>query len=313
MSHSPILSRRGFLAAAAAGMALPAVASSSTKPSKPSLICFSKHLQFSRDYNELADLLADLGYDGADLTVRRGGHVLPENVERDLPQAVDAIRKAGLDVQMITSDISDPDHPQTERVLKTASALGIPYYRIGTWRYEKNRPIMEQLDEYKPRLKKLAAMNAEYKIRAGYHNHSGSNYIGGSMWDLYEIYREVDPRWVGYNYDGAHAVAEGSAGSWETTYQLIKDRIFGVAVKDCAWMHDPQNGWRRNYPPVGEGMVNWPYILQLLKKINFTGPFSMHFEYDIPGEGEEKRKNELQCIRRDFIRFQTWLREAGMR
>ncbi len=44
---------------------------------------FSKHLQFL-GYKEMAKATVEAGLDGVDLTVRPGGHVLPENVERDL-------------------------------------------------------------------------------------------------------------------------------------------------------------------------------------------------------------------------------------
>ena len=33
----------------------------------------------------MAEVVAENGFDGADLTVRPGGQVLPENVEKDLP------------------------------------------------------------------------------------------------------------------------------------------------------------------------------------------------------------------------------------
>ena len=79
--------------------------------------------------------MAEMGYDGADLTVRPRGHVLPENVERDLPKAVEAIRKAGLEVSMITTDISSADDQWTEPILKTTSQMGITLYRIGGWHY----------------------------------------------------------------------------------------------------------------------------------------------------------------------------------
>ena len=89
---------------------------------------FSKHLQFL-DYAEAADACVQAGMDGADLTVRPGGHVLPENVERDLPLAVKAFKKAGLTIEMMASGITDPKDPLTERVLRTASEQGIKYYR----------------------------------------------------------------------------------------------------------------------------------------------------------------------------------------
>jgi len=55
---------------------------------------FSKHLQFL-NYRDLAEAAAEIGFDGIDLTVRPGGHVLPERVADDLPRAVEAIRQAG--------------------------------------------------------------------------------------------------------------------------------------------------------------------------------------------------------------------------
>ena len=51
---------------------------------------FSKHLQFL-DYEEM-------GFDGIDLTVRPKGHVLPLNVEKDLPKATNAANKVGLNL-----------------------------------------------------------------------------------------------------------------------------------------------------------------------------------------------------------------------
>ena len=51
---------------------------------------FSKHLQFL-DYQDMANMAAQIGFDGVDLTVRPKGHVLPERVNQDLPKAIDAI------------------------------------------------------------------------------------------------------------------------------------------------------------------------------------------------------------------------------
>jgi sugar phosphate isomerase/epimerase len=282
------------------------------KKTKPSVVLFTKHVGWM-DYTQLADALANLGFDGADLTVRPGGHVLPENVERDLPKAVEAIRKVGLEVMMITTDISDPRQKDTEPILKTASALGIPFYRIGAWSYRGDRGILEQLNEYKPKMKDLAAMNAHYKICAGYHNHSGYGQIGGGVWDIFEMLREVDPQWIGSNFDTGHAVAEGGCGAWETYFRLISSRIKMSAVKDFAWEKHPEKRWQPTFPPVGDGMVKWSSALALFKSIDFTGPFSMHFEYGIAGDSEEeKQKNLLSNIRRDLSVFRALLLDAGL-
>jgi hypothetical protein len=82
-----------------------------------------------------------MGFDGVDLTVRAKGHVLPERVVEDLPKAVGAVRKAGLEVNIISTDIADANDPSTEKILKTASSLGISTYRTGWFTYQKNLDI----------------------------------------------------------------------------------------------------------------------------------------------------------------------------
>ena len=310
------LDRRSFVLGAALGvagsLAMPSMAAESRKKSKWALTLFSKHLQWM-GYEPFAEALAELGFDGADVTVRPNGHVLPENVEEDLPKITEAVRKAGLDVMMITTNIADPDDQIAETVLKTASALGIGYYRIGTWRYDPDRDVLAQLREWNPKLKALAAMNEHYKMRAGYHNHSGHNYIGAPMWDIHEMMRNVDPEWIGCNLDLAHAVAEGGYGAWEINFRLLKDRIKMCAVKDALWVKNDGNEWRMTHPPVGRGMTPWPRGLEMLRQSGFEGPFSMHFEYPVPGDGEkEKQKNLVDCIRRDRNVFHDMLQEAGM-
>ena len=45
----------------------------------------------SLDWSDLGRAVKDTGFDGVDLTVRPGGHVLPERAADDLPRAIEAI------------------------------------------------------------------------------------------------------------------------------------------------------------------------------------------------------------------------------
>src|SRR5690242_16019575 len=92
-------SRREMLAAAAAALASRSSRAEETN-GKLKICVFSKHFQWT-DVTEAAAMAAQIGFDGVDLTVRKGGHVLPENVERDLPKAVETVHKAGLATPMI--------------------------------------------------------------------------------------------------------------------------------------------------------------------------------------------------------------------
>src|SRR4051794_43589 len=113
-----MIHRRAFLGAAAAALVAPAA------PKPWRLTVFSKHLQWAPAYDDMAEFAAEAGFDGVDLTVRAGGHVLPERVASDLPRAVGAVRKAGLQVPMITAGIVDAESPHAEEILRTASVLG---------------------------------------------------------------------------------------------------------------------------------------------------------------------------------------------
>ena len=106
------MSRKQFVAGMAAATAFLSLGRPLTGAGRKALdkikVCvFSKHLQFL-DYAEMARTAADIGFAGVALTVRPGGHVLPENVERDMPKAVQAVEQAGIKVYTITTRINDP-------------------------------------------------------------------------------------------------------------------------------------------------------------------------------------------------------------
>jgi L-ribulose-5-phosphate 3-epimerase len=241
---------------------------------------FSKHLH-AFDYTELATLVAEAGFDGIDLTVRPKGHVLPENVETDLPKAVAAAKKAGISIFMIVTSINDADDPLTERILKTASLLGITHYRMDWLYYDENISIEENLFAIQAKMSKLAALNEKYKIRGEYQNHSGkytpNSYFGSAIWDLYFQLNNINSPWLGSQYDIMHAHVEG-AYSWETGLKLINPFISSLAVKDFHWTKK-QDKWTTEVVPVGEGMIDFNYYFQLLKRYKISCPVTMHYEY----------------------------------
>src|ERR1700692_915112 len=93
-----------------------------TKPLK--VDAYSRHLQWLRTPEDVAQAVIEMGYDGLDITVRPyPGHVDPTKVAQDLPPFVNAIRKHGIQVSTITCPITDADSPNAEQILQTASSL----------------------------------------------------------------------------------------------------------------------------------------------------------------------------------------------
>ena len=275
-----------MLAAATAAAAVPPVFSApGTNARKVHL--FSKHLQWL-DYGPMAETAAGIGFDGIDLTVRPKGHVLPENVERDLPQAVAAIREAGLVADRITTAATDPGDPLTLKILETAAKLDIGIYRMGWLKYDRDRPIPEQLDAYRAQLEKLAQINERLGIHGAYQNHVGTG-VGSPVWDAWLLVKDLDPRWLGIRYDVRHAMAEGIR-SWEVGLQLVAPHVRSLDIKDFEWTKK-EGEWTVESVPLGEGAVRFPYYFNLLEKWKVEGDMTLHLEY--PLGGADKGKSEL--------------------
>jgi sugar phosphate isomerase/epimerase len=194
---------------------------------------YSRHLQWLRTPDEVAEAAVEMGFDGVDVTVRPyPGHVDPAKVATDLPPFVNTLRKHGLQVVAMTCPITDADSPNAEQMLATASSLGLTHYWWGTFRYEQGKPIMEQLEALKPRIAKLAALNAKYKMKAMYHTYSGNGTVGAAIWDFLYVLRNFDPAHVGFHYDIGHMTNAGGNGTWALNLRAAGPYIAGVSAKD---------------------------------------------------------------------------------
>lgn len=298
------MTRRVFMSQTAAAGAAIAIAGSGTSAlaadySQRKINIFSKHLQWL-DYEAMADFAAECGLDGIDLSVRPRGHVLPENVERDLPRAVKAIKAAGLNVDMMTTAITDADDPLTEKILDVAGDQGVKYYRMGYLSYDEKVGVAGTLEKLKPRMAALAKLNEKHNIHGAYQNHAGIR-IGGPVWDLWELLKDLDPRWTGCEYDIRHAVVEGG-NTWPLGMNLLMSHIKCAVIKDFYW-GKKKGKWAPINCPLGEGMVDLQAYFDVLNKARFDGPFSLHFEYDLPGkdlEVEERKRATKAIIQRDI-------------
>ncbi|MFZ6013256.1 MAG: sugar phosphate isomerase/epimerase family protein, partial [Bacteroidota bacterium] len=150
---------------------------------------FSKNLQWL-DYDNMAKVAAEIGFDGIDLTVRPNGHVLPERVAEDLPKAVRAVRSAGLEVYTITTAISEASHEHTEAIVASASELGIGHYRMNWLAYDKSLSVSQNLGNFKTKLDELAKLNEKYNIHGAYQNHAGLS-LGSPLWDLWMLIKDI--------------------------------------------------------------------------------------------------------------------------
>jgi len=296
-----MMNRRTFLGTSAALMASPLLAQDSKSPWKVG--GFTKVLQ-DLNYEKTAAAAVELGWDGIELPLRAKGHVLPEKVDEDLPRMVEALRAKGLEVLVAATDIKGVEDAHAEKVLRALAKQNVKLYRHGGFKYKEGVSIGQQVKEFKSKLKELAALNKEIGITGLYQNHSGNGYVGASVWDIYAMIEDLDPKSFGVHFDIGHATVE-SGLSWPTTFSLVKDRVGAVIVKDFYWKHTPGEGSKTIWGPIGQGTIS-PKFFKMLKAAGFTGPITMQFEY--PFEGGDGFESKMKALKADNAKLREWLK-----
>lgn len=249
---------------------------------------------------ELAETLKELGYDGAELTVRPGGYIGPQEAKDRLPEVHAAFEKVGITIDIVTTSIVNPQSTNAEDILTTISDLQIPYYRLGFLRYDLKRDIQQQLPAMKSQLKDLASLNKQIGVTGFYQNHSGAAYLGATFWDLQQILQEIPKSEIGVIFDIRHACVEGGL-SWPIYYNIIRPHILAFSMKDYRW-----DGLKVKNVALGEGRVD-PKFYSFAKR-DFPGAlYSVHVEY----LEEDGLQPNIQALGSDLKSLKNSLQAAG--
>ena len=295
--------RRTFLAAAASFAAGVATSpgflnAESDTGSTRKFLTFTKpfqHLGFA----EMADVIADLGFTGIEAPIRPGGHVEPKRIEEDLPKLVEALQARNLELTIAASGINAVEEGQhTEKVVRTLAKHGVPKVRLAYYRYDLDRPIYPQLDEFRPKLRDLVALCRETGVKPIYQNHSGAKYCGAAIWDLFDLLKEFDPKDVGVGFDIGHATVEG-AKAWRLNYGVIQDYVDTIYCKEPAFLEN-----QVEFGPLGEGAVDKSFY-KLVSRTH-QGPFNLHVEY-LGHTDPEIVPKVIDATRRDFATLKKLL------
>jgi L-ribulose-5-phosphate 3-epimerase len=266
--------------------------------SQPIICIFSKHLA-ALNWEELGKTAKEMGFGGIDLTVRKGGHVAPERAVDELPRAYETVVKHGLSVPMITTELTSQGDPTARPILSAAAKLAIPRYKLGYYKYS-GTDVEVSLKSVRESVGGLVTLGKEVGMQAMYHNHSGAN-VGEAVWDIRDITKGMDPRWIGYYFDACHAIAEGGLYGWQNSLNIAVTRLKAIAVKDFFWEKSGRE-WKMQMCPLGEGMVAWPAVFKRLAETGFAGPISLHIEY--------KTQDEQAAIVRDLAVLKALVKQA---
>lgn len=226
---------------------------------------------------ELADRLAEVGADGADLVVRDGQAVTPAD-PGGIVKAGRALERAGLGLEVVTTDLVEADGP-AERIFAACAEAAVRVVRTGFFRYDPEQGYARCLEVARRGLAGLAKIAAEHGVRLAVQVHHRT--IHPSAAHLLRLIGDLDDVLV--YADPGNQAKEGSE-DWRLSFDLIGERVACVGVKNAAWHHGPE-GWACYWVPLAGGVVAWPKIITGLRERGYPGPLSLHLFYptdDLP-------------------------------
>jgi sugar phosphate isomerase/epimerase len=250
------------------------------------MIMFSKMLK-GKSIPELAELAKQWGLGGFDLCVRPDYPVTPDNAAEKLPEAVAFFRQQGLAIPMVTGnfDLLGPDHPTALPLLRAMDRADVRLLKLGYFRFDPaTMDYQQELSKTRATLRAWEPMAKEYGVKICYHTHS-NKCMGLNAAALAQLLDGLDPALFGAYLDPGHLRVEGE--DFAVALAMVKPWLSIIAVKDV-WIerqerNDHGCGVNR-WVSAGKGMVDWTYIFDCLKKVEFTGPISIHCEFKAEAE-----------------------------
>lgn len=226
--------------------------------------------------SELADRVKGMGFDGAEVPVRPGFQVEPDNAEKRLSELVEHFAESELKVVSIASVLEEP-------VFAACATAGVPLIRvmapITRGRYLDSENAVR--DEFT----KALPLCERYGVRIGVQQHYGDN-VADAI-GLRALLNGVDDRWVGVIWDAAHDALAGLAP--ESGLDVIWDRLLMVNLKNAYYVRT--NGpeaelakWTRHFTSARHGLASWPRVATELKRRHYHGTICLTAEYSDAAE-----------------------------
>ena len=237
-------------------------------------IMFTKHLE-GLDVPGIIAALKSVGVEGADLCVRSGYPVNPENAAKALPEAARLFADEGLSIPLVTApgDFNRPDLDYAESYYAACGEAGVNHIKLGYWHWTPEMNYWDEVEKIKGYLEGFQELSKQYGVQTVVHNHSGCS-MGLNSGAVMNLVKGFDPQHVGVFADSGHLSICGEP--IEMALNIVQDYLSVMAFKDL--MRQPgQTGGRVVH--MGHGFVDWPTLLSTLKSMNYEGPVSFHSEY----------------------------------
>lgn len=315
---NPTLSRRDFLArtalATAACAAAPSLLSAAAAAKPTYQIGLLEKWFFDGGTGgplkytpeQMATVLDEIGLD-LELTLRKDGHIKPENTADELPPMVAALAKKNRRILWLAIDTVRPDEPHWQKAVRVGKQLGIPQVRHRGFRYDATKPLKPQLANFHSMTKEFAAAAKEIGFQWVYQTHAGAQYVGAGCWDLDTMLEGVDPKHFGVAFDTRHVMVEQGL-AWPTAIQLLAPKIVALCVKSFQWEGD-----NATMVPLDQGRVKKDIVTKVIAAAGGPIPICIHNEYFKGAAGKlaavpfDQRAGIVEAFRSDAKVLRKWL------
>lgn len=243
-------------------------------------IMFTKHLE-GLDIPSIIQSLKSVGVEGADLCVRPGYPVNPDNIHTALPEAARRFAEEGLSIPLVTApgDFNAPDIGYADRYYAACGEAGVPHVKIGYWHWSPKTDYWTEVENVRRRLEGFQRLSEKYGVKTVVHNHSGHS-MGLNSSSAMNLVRGFDPKYIGIFADVGHLSVCGEPV--DMALDIVKDYLSTIAFKDLIrvqTVRDGKTAWEVRVVRLGHGFGDWRTVLKTLRVMRFDGPVSFHSEY----------------------------------
>lgn len=236
----------------------------------PSITVFTKPWP-ELPVEQLADLVASLGFDGIELPIRPGFQVEPENMKDELPKAAAIFRDLGLAIQSVATDL-------TPEAIEACAEAGVPILRT-MLSLDPELSYFENVDAFRQQCEGLMAATAGSGVSIGLQNHCDR--FASSAVSIMQAIEPLGSDHVSAVLDLGHTGLDGELE--DIAIDVCWSRLSMVnlknSVRERTSVEEGVQQWRRKWVPGKDGITNWDKGIEELGKRNYTGPICITAEY----------------------------------
>lgn len=256
--------------------------------------------------DQLADLVADLGFDGIELPVREGYQVNPSNVREMLPHARDLFARKGLVIASVASSI-------TVDIIESMGQANIPLLRVMI-PIDLSLGYLDSVKKYQDSVLEIQALLVANNVKIGMQNHQG-HHVGSAL-GLQHLLSGLPQSIAGAVLDFAHCGLDGEPV--DMALDLLKDRLLLLNLKN-AYKHRigyndfGEAEWQVIWSTARHGYYSWKETIDLIVEKNISIDICLPAEYGKIGlKGQLMDTEVLSLIKTDISYLKSLLSEKDL-